>query len=978
MRNRLPKQANEWINRDAAISFSFEGKSYQGYAGDTITSALWANGEQVLGRSFKYHRARGVLSFANHDVNILMTDGHDTNIRADVTPLQANMQLTVVNTSGGVKHDRKRWLDKISAILPVGFYYKAFHKPKALFPFWENNIRKSAGLGKVNVNYPRTLKHKSNHFTDVLVVGAGMAGMTAAIKLAKAGLQVVLVDEQTKLGGSLNEDFAGNTETLEVLQRLLKKLSAYPNITSITQAYVAGYYADHYLPIITPTGMLRMRAKSVVVATGAFEQPPVFRNNDLPGVMCGTAAQKLMHRYAVKPFENGMVFTANDHGYRVALDMLKAGIKVAALVDLRSTANADLSQQLDAMGVKHYTGHCVYEARPNADKSGVKSVIVCPYSADTAQAHPEQSIEIGCDGIAMSAGWSPALALLYQAGTKMHYDDDLEQFVPKQLPAGLFAAGKVNGHFDLDARALDGERVAQAVIQYLQSDQQDSQDSKLSTPKVNNTTETKPSHPYPMVPHPKGKNFIDFDEDIQLKDFANAAQEGFDNIELMKRYTTFGMGPSQGKHGNMNAIRVLARLRQQPLAKVGSTTARPFYHPTPLGYLAGYAFQPYRTTAMHAWHLQAGAVFTSVGAWQRPAYYAVKGQDKVTTINAEVKAVREGVGMIDVSTLGKIALQGAQAAQFLERFYTGSFIRQKIGTTRYALALDESGVMMDDGLVARLAEDQFYLTTSTSNAAMIYREMQRWQQIWQMDITLVNVTGAYTAMNIVGPFAINVLTQLVLDKKQLLQAKLGDYFETSLANQPVKVMRVGFVSDTAFEIHVAIKQGLLVWNALVQAGQAYNIQPFGTDAQRILRLEMGHPLLGHDTDGLTNPLEANVSFALEMKKPFFVGQRSLRILEKKTRDKQLVAFSLIDQPSSQPSRSSLQECNLVIEHGDIAGRVTSIAWSPTLKRTIGFAYVKPTQAAIGTTFDIRADDGVLIKAEVVSTPFAPLKDVDHV
>ncbi len=804
------------------------------------------------------------------------------------------------------------------------------------------------------------------------------------------------MDEQAKLGGSLNEDYAGKDETQQALQALLAEIKQLPNITCITQAYVAGYYADHYLPIITPTGMLRMRAKAVVVATGAFEQPPVFRNNDLPGVMLGTAVQKLMHRYAVKPFENGVVLTANDHGYRVALDLLKAGIKVAALVDLRSMPNVPLMQAVNAMGVKSYTGHCVYEAIANADNTGVKSVIVCPYNEQEAKAQTAKSITIECDGIAMSAGWSPALALLYQAGTKMHYEDAIQQFIPQQLPKGLFAAGKVNGHFALDARAQDGVRVAEAVLGFLEHSRLkhgklERSGLKAQTPNsaiTNNTIENNkhansPSHPYPMVPHPKGKNFIDFDEDIQLKDFANAAQEGFDNIELMKRYTTFGMGPSQGKHGNMNAIRVLARLRQQPIAKVGSTTARPFYHPTPLGHLAGHAFHPYRTTAMHAWHLQAGAELLPVDAWQRPAYYAVAGLDKQAAIYAEVNAVRAGVGLIDVSTLGKIIVQGADAAAFLERFYTGSFARQKVGTTRYALAVDESGVMLDDGLAARVAEDQFYLTTSTSNAALVYREMQRWQQIWQMDITLVNVTGAYAAINIAGPMAIEVLARLGQDKASLQQAKVGDYFETTLyeaglANLEMKVMRVGFVSDMAFEIHVATKQAMLLWNALLAAGQAYNIKPFGTEAQRILRLEMGHPLIGHDTDGLTQPFEANAGFALDMKKPFFVGQRSLRIIQNKALNKQLLAFSLVHPLNANNSAARPQECHLVIHQGEIAGRVTSVAWSPTLQRTIGLAYVQPSQAAIGSLFEIRTDDGTLVQAEVVSTPFVLQKEVSHV
>lgn len=961
MLKRLPPQQGEWINREKPIQFSFEGITYQGYEGDTITSALWANGEQVLGRSFKYHRPRGVLSFANHDVNIMMTDGINTNIRADVTLLKAGMQLRVVNTSGGVKQDKKQWLDKISAILPVGFYYKAFYKPKALFPFWENIIRKAAGLGMVNFNYPRNLKHKSNAFTDVLVVGAGLAGLTAALTLAKAGINVVLVDENAQLGGSLNEDFAGKTNEKVKLEVLLKEAKEQPTLTCITQAYVAGYYADHYLPIITPTGMIRMRAKSVIVATGAFEQPPVFRNNDLPGIMLGTAAQRLLHRYAVKPFENGVVFTANTQGYRTALDMLKAGIKVVALVDLRSLPNEPLAAEIKALGVKLYTGHCVYEAKPNHDKTGVKSAIFCPYYESTGQADPSKLVEIICDGIAMSAGWSPALALLYQAGTKMHFEDGFQQFVPKQMPQGIFAAGKVNGHYAIESIEKDGLRVATEILNSLNLNTS----SIEVTSEISYETTPSPSHPYPMVPHPKGKNFIDFDEDIQLKDFANAAQEGFNNIELMKRYTTFGMGPSQGKHANMNAIRVLARLRQQPIAKVGSTTSRPFYHPTPLGHLAGVSFQPYRQTAMHPWHAQANAEFVQVGLWMRPAYYAKEGLSKQAAISEEVLAVRGAAGLIDVSTLGKIEVHGKQAAEFLERFYTGGFASQKVGTTRYALALDESGVMMDDGIVARMAEDSFYLTTSTGNTALVYREMQRWQQIWQLEITLINVTGVYAAMNLAGPAATRILTSLAEDRSVIHTLRAGDVVETIVSANKVKLISVGFVSHTAYEMHVPVNQAMNLWNALLVAGQPYGLKVFGTEAQRILRLEMGHALIGHDTDGLTNPFEANRESALKMQKPFFVGQRSLKIIDKKPRIKTLVAFTL----TSNSIKQMPQECNLVIEDGEIVGRVTSIAYSPTLQKTIGLAYVQPSKEAIGSVFEIRTDNGTLVQAQVVKAPF---------
>lgn len=957
MRKRLPKMTAEWVNREQSFSFSFEGKDYTAFDGDTISSALWAEGEYVLGRSFKYHRPRGILSLANHDVNILMQDGQQTHLRADVTLVKPQMQLSSINTGGNVKADKKRWLDWLSPILPVAFYYKAFFKPRALFPFWEKIIRKSAGLGEINLDYPKSALPKLHRHCDVLVIGAGPSGMSAAIEAANAGLSVVLVDENQRIGGSLGYDCAGDLSQLNLLEALQANIKQHANITVYEQSYVAGYYADHLLPIVTPTGMIKQRAKAVIVASGVFEQPPVFRNNDLPGIMLGSAAQRLVYRYGVAPFDNGLVFTANDHGYRVALDLIARGVKVDTLVDLRDSVDETVKQPLLGHGVQILTGHCVYEAEPTAGKFGVSAALVCPFNAVSSEADTSKMQRMMCDGIAMSAGWAPAAALLYQAGTRMAFDQTIQQFRPNALPKGVFAAGKVNGVFGLEARIVDGKNAASAALKYLGL-------NYVEQPEVSEIFNASPSHPYPMVPHPKGKNFVDFDEDIQLKDFHNAAQEGFNNIELMKRYTTFGMGPSQGKHANMNAIRVLAKIRDLPVDKIGSTTARPFYHPTPIGHLAGRSFHPERHTVLHAWHQQAGAEFVAAGAWLRPAYYQKDGLDKSACIQQEVRSVREKSGLLDASTLGKFEVYGKDAGLFLERFYTGNFADMRVGRTRYALALDESGVVIDDGVVARLADDLFYVTASTSNAAVIYREMQRWQQLWQLEVMLVNVTSAYSAVNLAGPNAKKILVTLAQQLNIVEEMAFGDARQLTLHGIQTRVMRLGFISREAFEIHAPTQQLPLLWHAVLQAGASDGIQAIGTEAQRILRLEMGHLISGHDTDGLTNPFDAGLEFALKMEKPFFIGQRSLRIMQKKPLEKQLIAFVLNPNEKEMPF-----ECNLVIEGGEIAGRVTSIAMSPTLDQVIGLAYVKTHLAKEGSTIEIRKDNGRLVSASVVNAPF---------
>ncbi|HEY0562626.1 MAG TPA: FAD-dependent oxidoreductase [Methylophilus sp.] len=955
---RLTTQIGEWINRNKHIHFTFEGETYSAFEGDTISSALWAAGQKVLGRSFKYHRPRGVLSFANHDVNVLMTDGMDTNIRADVVAVKDGMVLTAVNTKGGVKHDKNRVIDAISPLLPVGFYYKAFHTPRRLFPFWENIIRKSAGLGVVNVNYPRILKRKLHAHCDVLVIGAGAAGLSAAYHAAKAGLQVTLVDENRQAGGSLTFDLGGDAKPQQVLDDLLRKVTTQPNITLMTGSYAAGYYPDHLIPIVSDTGITKIRAKTVIVASGAFEQPPVFRYNDLPGVMLGSAAQRLIYRYGVKPFNKGVVVTANDYGYRVAIDLLDADTEVIAVVDMRKGSNAspDLIT-LAKRGVKIYAGYCVYEALATSDKSAVRGVVVCPYDDQKNVALTHDSVTLACDGIAMSAGWAAAAALLYQAGTAMKFSYEVQQFVPNTLPMGMFAAGKVNGIFELSQRLHDGVRAASEALRYLGLEA-----AEVAAAKHMGST---PSHPYPMVPHYKAKNFVDFDEDIQIKDFVNAAKEGFDNIELMKRFTTVGMGPSQGKHSNMNAIRILAKIRDLPVEKVGSTTSRPFFHPTPIGHLAGRSMHAHRLTPLHDWHQQHGAVFTDIGAWKRAAYYPAPGQHKDEAIQAEAMAVRTSAGMIDSSSFGKIELHGPDAAEFLERFFIGVYANQKVGSCRHVMLLDEAGVIIDDGVASRLADDLFYLSIGTTNAAAVYREMQRYQQMWQLNLGLVNVTGAFGAVTVAGPAAREILSTLT-DLDLTYEAFPISRVRTSVvAGVPARVIRVAFVSELSYELHVPMLQVPHVWQALLAAGEKHGIRPFGSDTQRLLRLEMGHMMPGVDTDGLTNPLEIGVDTHKYMQKAYFIGQRSLAILAKRPLRKQLVAFMLAEHFQGELPL----ECNLVVDGRDILGRVTSIAYSQTINRIIGFAYVTPAQTAIGSVFNIRTDSGTLVEATVVTTPF---------
>jgi sarcosine oxidase subunit alpha len=955
---RLPPQESHCIDQEAPVEFRFEGRTYRGYEGDVVTSALWASDVRLVGRSFKYHRPRGTYSLANHDINAMFANGKATNLRGDVLPIEAGLDLRGVNTLGGVKGDWLRFTQWAARIMPVGFYYKAFHTPRKLFPFYEKQLRKMAGLGAIQAdNLPKSTP-KDYSFCDLLVVGSGPSGLAGAMVAAQQGLQVMIVDEWPHAGGSLCWQGLSDPQTSSKLKELLAAVGATPNIELRTATQVAGCYADHWFALVDARRLTKLRARAVLVASGAVEQPAVFHNNDLPGVLLGSAAQRLMHLYAVKPFQRCVVVAGNSDAYRTALDLNASGVDVAAIVDLRPGGEpTDLAAEVARAAIEVRPNHTVYEALANRSKTRVIGVTLCPLDQE-GQPDDSASERIDCDGVVVSVGWAPAAAPLYQAGAKLQYMGDVEQFVPQSLPEGVFAAGRVNGLFSLEDRLVDGHRAGLEAARHLGS-------CSETAPQSSRSEGAPPSHPYPIFGHPKKKNFVDFDEDIHLTDFVNAHQEGYDNIELVKRYTTVGMGPSQGKLSNMNAVRILARLNDQSIDQTGSTTSRPFYHPVSISHLAGRRFHPLRRTPMHDWHEKAGAKFIYAGAWLRPEYYEVDGKTREQAILAEAQHVRDCLGLIDLGTLGKIQVTGPDAAVYLERIYTGHFQRQKVGQLRYAMACDETGVVIDDGIVARLDEDRFYVSATTGGAAAFFREMQRWALIWRSDVTLVNLTGQLTAMNLAGPLARQVLADLTDVDLSAEAFPFGGAREGTVAGVPAKLIRVGFVGELGYEIHVPASYGLAVWNSVHEAGAAVGIRPFGIEAQRLLRLEKGHPIVSIDTDALTNPYEIGAEWALGMDKPFFVGQRSLRIVEKQPLTRRLVGITF----EKEYTGPYPEECHLVVDGSELAGRVTSIAHHSTLGQAIGLAFVRPDLAEPGTKLKIRVDGGQLVEASVTALPF---------
>ena len=949
--NRLGRDFGAFIDRKKPIQFTFDGKTYEGFEGDVIASALAANDQWLLSRSFKYHRPRGVLSMAGHDANSIVQVGKEPNVYADLRAIEEGMDVVPVNVSGSLANDRLCIMGHAGRFLPVGFYYRSFFKPKGAWRFWEPVIRRIAGLGVVHEDTPHHYYDKAYGFYDVVVVGGGHAGLSAAIEAAKTAESVLIVDDGSKLGGALNYARldVGGKKARELRDALVEKVQSLTNVTVMSSAVATGLFTDCWLSIVRGNRFHKIRGKGIVLATGAVEQPVVFRNNDRPGVMLVSAAQRLMRLYGVRPGTEGVIITANDEGYALALDCSDAGINVGAVLDMRALpSESDLRNRVQALGIRVEDGCGIAEV---LGASHVSSVKLARLNSDTEWSQTNQ--EIACDFVAMAPGYAPNGALVWQGGGWFAYDDDTAMHLVTRLPKNVYAAGMVNGVFAPDVCELDGQRAGAAAAGQLH-------DTAI---RVTDATAVGINHPYPITANKSGKDFVDFDEDLQTKDVVNGLADGYRDVQLLKRYSTLGMGPSQGRHSNVNAIRIIARQRNLEADEVGTTTTRPPYRSEKFGVLAGRAFEPERHTAMHHRHVELGAEMMPAGLWLRPAQYNSEST-REDSIAAEVNNCRNNVGVIDVSTLGGIEVRGPDAAEFVNRMYTWAYKSQKTDRARYLLMTDEAGVVVDDGVSCRLHDNLYYLTATTGGVDNVFRQMLFWNAQWGLDVDVANVTAAYAGVNIAGPNSRKVLQKLTdLDLSKDAFPYMGAFTGT-VAGTLARLLRVGFVGELGYEVHVPSNQGEALWDALMEAGADYDIRPFGVEAQRVMRLEKGHFIVGQDTDGLTTPHESGMEWAIGKKKPYYVGHRAVAIQAARGVDRQLVGFEITDAEVPCP-----KECHLVIRGDDILGRVTSAVRSPTLGKIIGLAYVAPDQARVGTNFTIKVDGGKLITAQVCHHPF---------
>jgi sarcosine oxidase subunit alpha len=954
--SRLPAPMGLLIDRDRPLDFSFDGKPFRGLEGDSIASALLANGRFLLSRSFKYHRPRGPLTMAGQDANTLVQLPSEPNVLADTHLLEKDLHVTGQNFNGSLDNDKDAYLGKFSKFMPVGFYYRSFYKPKGMWKVWEPIIRKKAGLGILDLKFQPEYYDKAYLFVDVAVIGAGPAGLQAALTAANAGAKVLLIEQQAVLGGSLTYarfDLKG-TRAEALRGELVQAVEGHANIQVLKKATCNAWFTDNYLPVIQGKRMYKVRATQCLIASGSLDQPVVFRNNDLPGVMLTSAAQRLMKLYAVKPGQRAVVLTGNDDGYLAALDLHDQGVQVAGVVDMRANpADRALLLALEIRGIPCHLGTTVFEALHEKAMRHVTGVELRKITGQGQVANESQVVK--CDLLCMSGGYMPVYQLLCQAGGKLSYDNQLAEFTLSGLPKNLNVAGSVHGYHALDNVLADAICAAAEIITALGLGLTAKPAPIRAEPQVN--------FPWPIFPHPKGKDFVDFDEDLQVRDIVNATKIGYRDIQLVKRYSTVGMGPSQGRHSALPTARLVASSTQRSISETGVTTARPPFEAEKLAHVAGRAFDPYRQTPIHHRHLEAGAKMMPTGIWQRPAFY---GQiaDRERCMQEEALHVRSKVGIIDVSTLGGLDVRGPDAAEFLNRMYTFAFLKQPIGRSRYALMTNEYGVVIDDGVCARFGENHFYVTATTSGVDRIYQEMLKWNAQWRLNVDIANITAAMSAVNVAGPDSRKLLEKVCQDLD--LSAEGFPYLGVrrgTVAGIKARLLRVGFVGELGYEIHVPARHALQLWDALMEGGKAFDVRPFGVEAQRLLRLEKGHVIISQDTDGMTHPNEIDMGWAVSRTKPFFVGRRSVDILQAQPQKRKLVGFTL-PKASQKPL-----EGHLVLRGPDISGNVTSCEYSQSLGKIIGLAYAASDQSQPGQQIPIRVEDGVIVQATVVKLPF---------
>ena len=984
------------IDRSQPLSFQFNGRTYQGYKGDTLASALLANGVDVVGRSFKYSRARGIVSAGAEEPNAVFQLGATEatqvpNVRATQQELFDGLVSQPTSGWPSLNFDFMGTFSKVfGRALPPGFYYKTFMFPQAAWETYEKYIRKAAGLGRSPREKDVDIYDHVNQHTDVLIVGAGPAGLSAALSAARAGARVILADEQSEMGGSLlnGHDVLNGQPANQWVQSVLEELAGYDNVQLLPRATVNGYHDHNFLtihermtdhlgdraaPYTARQRLHRVRAKWVVLATGAHERPLVYGNNDIPGCMLASAVSTYINRYAVVPGRRLVLMTTNDHAYRTAFDWQDAGREVVAIVDTRQDASGYYQDEARRRGIKLIQGHGVIEARGG---KRVQSAVVAKLDAKGDRVTGAGQV-LDCDTIASSGGWSPVVHLSCHTGSRPVWRDDVIGFVPGETVQKQLVAGAVAGHFGLAACLRDGSELGAKAAALAGFPAE-----AVAAPKVTEPKETKAMALF-CIPHTKPnsrapKQFVDFQTDVTAAGIELATREGFESIEHVKRYTAMGFGTDQGKLGNINGMAIAAKSMNKSIPETGTTIFRPNYTPVTFGAIAGRhcrdLFDPMRYSAMHEWHVKHGAKFEDVGQWKRPWYFPKPGETMQQALDRECTATRESVGILDASTLGKIDIQGKDAREFLGRVYTNAWAKLGVGKCRYGLMCKEDGMVFDDGVTSCLGENHFVMTTTTGGAAGVLEWLEFYHQTeWpELEVYFNTVTDHWATMTIAGPNARKLLAELTddidLDKDTF---KFMDWRQGTVAGVPARVFRISFTGELSYEINVQANYGLHVWEKLFEHGAKYNLTPYGTETMHILRAEKGFIIAGQDTDGSVHPYDLGLSWAVKEDKPFsFIGKRGMKREDCLRPDrKQLVGLKTLDPKRVLPEGAQAVDDPNQPKPMRMLGHITSSYYSANLGRSIAMGMIRNGHNRMGDRVYYPLADGSVVEAEICSTIF---------
>jgi sarcosine oxidase, subunit alpha len=993
---RLPV-GGRLIDRSRKIHFSFDGKPMTGFAGDTVAAAVLANGQRVFGRSFKYHRPRGVVGLGAEEMNALIGVGdgarHEPNLRATQVELHEGLTAVSQNRWPSLKFDVGAINNGVSRFIPGGFYYKTFMWPKAFWKHvYEPFIRRAAGLGKASEGRdPDSYEHLHAH-CDVLVIGGGVAGLAAAEAAAATGARVIIADENPRFGGlaDISGGTIGEASQIDWVAAKAAALAEAENVHVLTRTTAVGHWHHNYVMLFerladhdpallaagTPRQRLwKVRAHEVILATGAIERPIAFANNDRPGVMLASAARAMVERYGVAPGSSGVIFTNNDDAYQTALVLKSAGVLVR-VVDSRGRAEGALPAKAREAGIEVDASSIISAVNTSLGGLDIASVKVAAYRKGQGRVIKEKKVD--CDFVAMSGGWNPVLHLWCHNGGKIRFDDALQAFRPDRHHDAIHAVGAANGTFALDAILAEayatGERAAKSALPRAKL-------PKLKPPAAVQAAQS-PLEPLWFAPatgkyNEGNKHFIDFQNDVTAADLELAQREGYESVEHTKRYTTFGMATDQGKTSNINGLGVLAEATGKPIPEIGITTFRPPYTPFTFGSVAGtltrQLFLPIRRTPIYQWHVDRNAHFEPVGQWRRAYTYPGPGEDKQAAIKREILCVRNKVGLLDASTLGKIEIKGPDAAEFLDRMYTNMFSTLKVGKCRYGLMMNELGFLTDDGVTVRLAEDHFLMHTTSGGADRIAAWLEEWLQTeWtHYKVFVTPVTEQWAQFAIAGPKARDVLAKLdpsfdisheALPHMSFVEGRLGRY--------PARLFRISFSGELSYEVATPSNLGRGLWNEIVAAGAEFGLEPYGTEALHVLRAEKGYIVIGDETDGTTTPIDVGLDGLVSKKKADFIGKRSLeQSYLKGPNRKQLVGLLTEDPNDVLPDGAYAVKAVKDKPPMEMIGQVTSTYMSPSLGRSIAMALIENGRARMGETISFPLEGNKVMRAKIVDPVF---------